>query len=66
MATHIPPHSSEAEKSVLGSILIDTDAMLQVANILGSDDFYNPSHAIIYDAMMDLYARNRPIDSVTV
>lgn len=66
MPTNVPPHSIEAEKSVLGSILIDTDAMLQVANILGSDDFYNPSHAIVYEAMMDLYARNRPIDSVTV
>lgn len=63
---NIPPHSSEAEKSVLGSILIDTDAMLQVANILSSDDFYDPAHAIVYAAMMDLYARNRPIDSVTV
>ncbi|PID84598.1 replicative DNA helicase [Candidatus Gracilibacteria bacterium] len=66
MTTNTPPHSSEAEKSVLGSILIDTDAMIQVANILRPDDFYNPSHAIVYDAMMDLYSRNQPIDSVTV
>ena len=66
MSAHIPPHSIEAEKWVLGSILIDKDAMIHVANLLSSDDFYNPAHAIVYSAMQDLYARNRPIDSITV
>lgn len=61
-----PPHSNEAEKGVLGSILIDKDAMLHVANLLSSDDFYDPAHAIVFAAMQDLYARNRPIDSITV
>ena len=40
--------------------------MIHVANLLSSDDFYNPAHAIVYSAMQDLYARNRPIDSITV
>ena len=66
MALTIPPHSIEAEKWVLGSILIDKDAMLHVANLLSPEDFYDPSHAIVYSAMQDLYARNRPIDSITV
>lgn len=61
-----PPHSIEAEKGVLGSILIDKDAMIHVANLLNSEDFYDPANAIVYAAMQDLYARNRPIDSITV
>ena len=40
--------------------------MLQVANLLIADDFYDPAHGIIYAAMIDLFARNRPIDSLTV
>lgn len=62
----VPPHSIEAEKGVLGAILIDKDAIIQVANLLSSDDFYDPAHEIVYSAIMDLYARNRPIDSITV
>lgn len=66
MTLTTPPHSIEAEKGVLGSILIDKDAIIHVANLLSSDDFYDPAHAIVYSAMQDLYARNRPIDSITV
>lgn len=62
----VPPHSIEAERSVLGSILIDKDGIIQVANLLSKEDFYDPSHGIVYDAMLELFARNRPIDSVTV
>ena len=62
----VPPHSIEAEKGVLGAILIDKDAIVQVANLLSAEDFYDPAHEIVYGAIMDLYARNRPIDSITV
>ncbi len=62
----VPPHSIDAERSVLGSILIDKDGIIQVANLLAREDFYDPSNAIVYDAMIDLFSRNRPIDSVTV
>jgi replicative DNA helicase len=61
-----PPHSIDAERSVLGSILIDRDGIIQVASLLTPGDFYDPSHAIVYDAMIELFSRNRPIDSVTV
>ncbi len=61
-----PPHSIDAERSVLGSILIDRDGIIQVASLLTPADFYDPSHAIVYDAMLELFSRNRPIDSVTV
>lgn len=40
--------------------------MIHVANLLSPDDFYDPGHGIVYSAMLDLYARNRPIDSITV
>lgn len=62
----VPPHSIEAERSVLGSILIDKDGIIQVANLLTREDFYDPSHSIVYDAILDLFSRNRPIDSITV
>lgn len=65
-ALSVPPHSIEAERSVLGSILIDKDGIIQVANLLSSIDFYDPSHAIVYDAMLELFSRNRPIDAITV
>ncbi len=66
MSLTTPPHSIEAERSVLGAILIDKDGMLQVAGILLPEDFYDPGHGIIFAAMLDLYSRNRPIDSITV
>ena len=40
--------------------------MIHVANLLSPEDFYDPAHSIVYDAMLSLYARNRPIDSITV
>lgn len=40
--------------------------MIHVANMLSADDFYDPAHSIVYAAMQDLYAHNRPIDSITV
>ena len=61
-----PPHSIDAERWVLGSLLIDKDGIIHVANLLARDDFYDPAHSIVYDAILDLYARNRPIDSITV
>lgn len=61
-----PPHSIDAERWVLGSLLIDKDGIIHVANLLARDDFYDPANSIVYDAILDLYARNRPIDSITV
>ena len=66
MSLSTPPHSIDAERGVLGSILIDKEGIIHVANILTPADFYDPAHAIVFDAMLDLFARNRPIDSITV
>lgn len=62
----IPPHSLEAERSVLGSVLIDKDALLKIADFLGADDFYHDIHAIAFRAMVDLYDRRMPIDVITL
>jgi len=62
----LPPQSLEAEESVLGSILIDRDAIVEVAPILKPDDFYRAANGSIYRAMLDLYERREPVDIVTV
>ena len=62
----LPPNSSEAEMCVLGSILIDNDAVLNVSDFLRPEHFYNHNYGKIYKAMMDLYEDRMPIDIVTV
>ncbi|MBP9670732.1 replicative DNA helicase [Candidatus Woesebacteria bacterium] len=62
----VPPHSDEAEKSVLGSILIDKDAIVQVSEFLQSDHFYQNKHGDIFRAMIALFEAREPIDLVTL
>ena len=62
----VPPHSDEAEKSVLGSVILDKDALLEVLEILEPEDFYNEMHKEIYTAVIELYKRNEPVDLLTV
>jgi replicative DNA helicase len=62
----LPPHSLEAEQSLLGSLLIDRDAIIKVAPFLRPDDFYREAHARVYEAILDLYNRREPPDLVTV
>ncbi len=62
----IPPQSLEAEISFLGSILIDKDAMMKVADTIRPEDFYKDNHAKIYESMLELYAKNEPIDLLTL
>jgi replicative DNA helicase len=66
MADRLPPQNLDAEQSVLGSLLIDRDAIIQVAPILKHEDFYQPSHGLIYQAISDLYTRQEPTDVVTL
>lgn len=68
MATkeRILPHSIEAEQSVLGCVLIDQDASMNIVGELKGDDFYVEAHRIIFDAMYTVYANNAPIDFVTL
>jgi len=62
----LAPQSVEAEQSVLGSILIDADAVLRVADFLRPVDFYRQQHADIYEAMLALHGQREPIDLVTL
>ncbi len=62
----LPPNSEEAEVCVLGSILIDNDAILVVSEFLRPEHFYNFNYGKIYEAMMKLYEDRMPIDIVTV
>ena len=62
----IPPHSIEAETSILGALLIDKDAIISVAEFLLPWDFYDYKHKSIYEAMISLYEDRVPIDILTV
>lgn len=62
----IPPHSLDAERSILGSILVEKDALIKISDFLMADDFYHDIHAILYRAMLDLYDRRMPVDVVTL
>ncbi len=61
-----PPNSVEAEQSVLGAMLQDTNAVLQAAESLQADDFYQPAHRELFEAMMQIHRQQRPVDVVTV
>jgi replicative DNA helicase len=62
----VPPHSEEAEQSVLGALLLDKDAVIAVAEFLLPDDFYDERHKDIYEAMLSLYEERVPVDVLTV
>lgn len=62
----VPPHSVDAEQSVLGGLMLDNDAWFGVAELVGAGDFYRPAHQIIFEAMADLAADDQPLDAVTV
>src|ERR1044072_3990087 len=61
-----PPQNIEAEASLLGAILIDADALVKIADIVGIDDFYDARHPHIYEAILALYERRSPIDVLTL
>ena len=61
-----PPHSLEAEKSILGSMLLSRPAVEQAMETLRGEDFYLARHQDIFDAIRSLYERGEAVDSVTV
>ncbi len=61
-----PPQAVEAEQSVLGAMMLSKDAIADVVEVIKPGDFYRPAHQIVYDAVLDLYARGEPADAVTV
>lgn len=61
-----PPHDIRAEQSVLGAMILDKEAILDIVEIIKADDFYRNAHQEIFDAVMTLYERNEPVDMVTL
>ncbi len=62
----LPPQDTEAENSLLGSLLLDKDAILKVADFVSPSDFYLENNAKIYDVMLELFKQRTPIDVVTL
>lgn len=62
----VPPHSYEAEGAVLGSILIDSEALFKIADILTPEDFYKKAHGDIFEAMTHLFSEHEPIDMLSM
>ena len=66
LVRRILPHSIEAEQSVIGSMLMDRDAILVASEILTSDDFYQNQYGIIFDSMVELCNEGQPVDLITL
>ena len=62
----IPPQNIEAERSVLGALMLDKDAIIKVANLVRLGDFYKDAHNLIYEAMIELYEQREPIDVLSL
>ncbi|MAF14196.1 MAG: replicative DNA helicase [Parcubacteria group bacterium] len=62
----IPPQNLEMEQSLLGSLLIDKDAIIKIADIINADDFYNDRHRLIFESIKGLYERREPIDLLSL
>lgn len=62
----MPPQNIEAEQTLLGSLLIDKEAMVRIADMVAPYDFYKQNHALIFEAMKDLYDKHEPIDILSI
>jgi replicative DNA helicase len=62
----VPPHNIEAEQSVLGSLMLDKDAIIKIADLLKIGDFYKDDHNDIYKVMLELYEDREPIDVLSI
>ncbi|MGO1183190.1 MAG: replicative DNA helicase [Micrococcaceae bacterium] len=61
-----PPQDLDAERSVLGGMMLSKDAIADVVEIIRGHDFYSPGHELVYEAIIDLYGRGEPADAITV
>ena len=62
----VPPHNLDAEVSVLGGMLLSKDAIAEVAELIGPEDFYRGAHRTMFEAIRDLYDRGEPVDAITL
>ena len=65
-AGKVPPQNLDAEMSLLGAVLIDEEVLADVSEHVKPKDFYDKRHAVIFDAMMRLYEKNKPVDLLTL
>ncbi len=65
-ALKIPPHSIEAEQSVLGGLMLDNQALEQVVDKITANDFYHPGHRLLYEAVLQLSTDSKPFDPLTL
>lgn len=61
-----PPHDMRAEQSVLGAMILDKEAILDIVEIIKAEDFYRNAHKELFDSIMTLYEKNEPVDMVTL
>jgi len=66
MDLKLPPQDIEAERSVLGALMLDKDAIIKIADVVNASDFYTPSHAKIFEAIFGLFEKGEPIDILSV
>lgn len=66
MGARIPPQAIEAEQAIIGSLMLDKNAWIQVGDLLTSEDFYSPAHQKIYSAVQSLAQKSQAIDLITV
>jgi replicative DNA helicase len=62
----VPPHNLEAEESVLGSMMLSSEAIAAVVEVLSPEDFYRTAHRTIHESILSIYARGEPVDAITV
>ena len=60
------PHSLEAEQSVIGSMLMDREAIITASEIVTADDFYQHQYGVMYESMVELFNEGKPVDLVTL
>ena len=60
------PHSVEAEQSVIGSMLMDREAIIAASEIITADDFYQHQYGVMFESMVELFNENRPVDLITL
>ncbi|MFP5518626.1 MAG: replicative DNA helicase [Bdellovibrionia bacterium] len=66
MSTRIPPHNIEAEQSIIGGLMLESEALDQVIDLIAARDFYKPAHQKIFEVIQQLHNKNQPIDIITV
>src|SRR5271157_6565472 len=66
LADHLPPQNLEAERWLLGGILLDNEVLHEIAQFLTADDFYRDAHQVIYRAISELYSAGKGVDAVTL